>query len=156
MVMQTANLEAEPRTNPKGDQYPAIASIIAKLRGANHPAMPPYVALNVKSKSHLAWGGYLGKAYDPFVGDNVSKIFQLPRGLTMDRLHTRRTLSQQMDILRSDLDLSGSMEAIGRFGQQAFDIVAGERAQAAFYLTKESPKVIERFGTHDWCRQALR
>jgi len=155
MVMQTANLEAEPRINPKGDQYPAIASIVAKLRGANHPGLPPYVALNVKDKTHFAWGGYLGKAYDPFVGDNVSKIFQLPRGLTMERLQTRKTLSQQMDKLRSDLDLSGSMEALDRFGQQAFDIVAGQRAQNAFDLSKEPAKVVERYGNHDWSRQAL-
>ena len=154
-VMQTANLEAEPRLNPKGDKYPAIASIVAKLRGANHPAMPPYVALNVKDKTHFAWGGYLGKAYDPFVGDNVSKIFQLARGLTMDRLRTRKTLLQQMDRLRSDLDLNGSMEAMDQFSQRAFEIVAGERAQEAFDLSKESAKVVERFGTHDWSRQAL-
>jgi hypothetical protein len=153
--MQTANLEAEPRLNPKGDKYPAIASIVAKLRGANHPAMPPYVALNVKDKTHFAWGGYLGKAYDPFVGDNVSKIFQLARGLTMDRLRTRKTLSQQMDRLRSDLDLNGSMEAMDQFSQRAFEIIAGERAQEAFDLSKESAKVVERFGTHDWSRQAL-
>ncbi len=154
-VMQTANLEAEPRLNPKGDKYPAIASIVAKLRGANHPAMPPYVALNVRDKTHFAWGGYLGKAYDPFVGDNVSKIFQLARGLTMDRLRTRKTLSQQMDRLRSDLDLNGSMEAMDQFGQRAFEIIAGERAQDAFDVSKESAKVVERFGTHDWSRQAL-
>ena len=155
MVMQTANLEAEPRLNPKGDKYPAIASVVAKLRGANHPAMPPYVALNVKDKTHFAWGGYLGKAYDPFVGDNVSKIFKLARGLTMDRLRARKTLSQQMDRLRSDLDLNGSMEAMDQFSQRAFEIVAGGRAQEAFDLSKESPKVVERFGTHDWSRQAL-
>jgi hypothetical protein len=41
MVMQTAQLAAEPRTNPKGHLYPAIGSIVAKLRGAQHPAMPP-------------------------------------------------------------------------------------------------------------------
>lgn len=40
-VMQTANREAEPRLNPKGDRYPAIGSVVAKFRGANHPAMPP-------------------------------------------------------------------------------------------------------------------
>jgi hypothetical protein len=154
-VMQTANLEAEPRLNPKGDKYPAIASVVAKFRGANHPAMPPYVALNVRDKTHFAWGGYLGKAYDPFVGDNVSKIFQLTRGLTMDRLRTRKTLSQQMDRFRSDLDLNGSMEAMDQFSQRAFEIIAGERAQEAFDLSKESPKVVERFGTHDWSRQAL-
>jgi hypothetical protein len=154
-VMQTANLEAEPRLNPKGDKYPAMASIVAKFRGPNHPAMPPYVALNVRDKTHFAWGGYLGKAYDPFVGDNVSKIFTLARGLTLDRLRTRKTLSQQMDRMRSDLDLSGSMEAMDRFGQRAFDIIAGERAQEAFDLSKESPRTVERFGMHEWSRQAL-
>src|SRR2546426_7121603 len=149
MGMQTANLEAEPRTNPKGDKYPAIASIVAKLRGANHPAMPPYVALNVKDKTHFAWGGYLGKAYDPFVGDNVSKIFQLARGLTMDRLRTRKTLSQQMDRLRSDLDLNGSMEAMDQFSQRAFEIVAGGGALEALYLWSESPQGDEGFVADD-------
>lgn len=154
-VFQTGNLEAEPRINPKADKYPAIASVIAKLRGPNHPSMPPYVALNMKDRSHLAWGGYLGKQYDPFVGDNVSKLFQLPRGLTMDRLYTRKTLREQMDQLRGDLDLSGSMAALDRFGQQAFDLVAGERAQLAFDLSKEPAQVLDRYGNHDWCRQAL-
>src|SRR6266436_2861869 len=154
-VMQTANLEAEPRLNPKGDKYPAIASIVAKLRGPNHPAMPPYVALNVRDKTHFAWGGYLGKAYDPFVGDNVSKIFHLARGLTMDRLRTRKTLSQQMDRLRSDLDLNGSMEAMDQFSQRAFEIIAGERAQEAFDVSNEPANVVERLGAHDWSRQAL-
>ncbi|HEY3963175.1 MAG TPA: DUF1501 domain-containing protein [Planctomycetaceae bacterium] len=58
-VMQSANNEAEPRTNPEADRYPAIASLVAKFRGPNHPAMPPYVAF-MKSRSHLAFGGYLG------------------------------------------------------------------------------------------------
>jgi uncharacterized protein (DUF1501 family) len=33
--------------------------------------------------------------------------------------------------------------------------VAGGRAQAAFDLSKESTKSLERYGDHDWCRQAL-
>src|SRR5881409_3385749 len=117
--------------------------------------MPPYVALNVKDKTHFAWGGYLGKAYDPFVGDNVSNLFRLAHGLTMDRLRTRKTLSQQMDRLRSDLDLNGSMEAMDQFSQRAFEIIAGEREQEAFDVSKESSKVVERFGSHNWARQAL-
>ena len=154
-VMQTANREAAPRVNPNGHQYPAIASLVAKLRGSNHPSMPPCVALNVIDRTHFAWGGYLGKAYDAFVGDNVGRLFQLPSGLTMERVRERRTLFQQMDKLRGDLDTGGSMVAMDRFGQQAFDIVAGQRAQAAFDVTKEPAKVVERFGEHHWCRQAL-
>jgi hypothetical protein len=109
----------------------------------------------MKDRSHVAWGGYLGKAFDPFRGDNVSQLFQLPAGLTMDRLRTRRTLVEQMDKLRGDLDAAGTMTAFDRFGQQAFDLVAGGRAQAAFDVSKEPQKVRDRYGEHDWCRQAL-
>jgi hypothetical protein len=154
-VMQSANLAAEPRLNPRGHLYPAMGSVVAKLRGPNHPGLPPYVVLNMKSKSHVAWGGYLGKQFDPFLGNNVGRLFELPSGLTMDRLHTRRSLAQQMDTLRASLDAAGQMEAMDRFSQQAFDIVAGARAQNAFDLSKEPPKIVARYGEHDWCRQAL-
>lgn len=155
MVMQTANRAAEPRTNPKGHLFPAFGSIVAKHRGANHPGMPPYVVLNMKSRSHVAWGGYLGTQYDPFNGAMADRLFQLPAGLTMDRLHSRHTLSQQMDGLRADLDTSGMMSAMDSFGQKAFDMVAGNRAQEAFDLSREPQKVRDRFGDHDWAKQAL-
>ena len=155
MVMQTANRAAEPRTNPKGHLYPAIGSLVAKLRGSNHPAMPPYVVLNLKSSSHVAHGGYVGQQFDPFNGASAANSFALPAGLSMDRLQSRQTLAQQMDTLRRSVDASGAMEAMDRFSQQAFDIVAGGRAQEAFDLTKEPARIVERYGEHDWCRQAL-
>src|SRR5436309_5827702 len=49
-VMQTANLLAEPRTNPEAKQYPAVASLVAKFRGSNHPAAPAYAAF-MRSRS---------------------------------------------------------------------------------------------------------
>src|SRR4051812_6629581 len=71
-VIQTANLEAEPRTNPGAERYPAIGSIVAKMHGPNHPTMPPYVAF-MKSRSHVAFAGDLGKKYDPFIADQASR-----------------------------------------------------------------------------------
>jgi hypothetical protein len=65
MVFQTANPAAEPRVNPEAVMYPSLASVVAKHHGANNPAMPPYAAF-MKSRSHLAFSGYLGKQYDPF------------------------------------------------------------------------------------------
>jgi uncharacterized protein (DUF1501 family) len=103
----------------------------------------------------VARGGYLGRQFDPFNGNNVQHLFGLPGGLTMDRLRERRALVQQMDKLRADLDTSGQMEALDRFSQQAFDIVAGSRAQEAFDVSKEPASLLERYGSHDWCRQAL-
>lgn len=171
-VMQTGSREATPRTNPKGDRYPAIASIVGKHHGANHPAMPPYVAF-MKHHSHIAWGGWLGKQYDPFIGNKAAvlpeldllgkplnrtsgaDLFQLPGQLNVDRLTNRRSLMQDLDRIRSGLDQSGSMAALDQYGQQAFDMVLGRRAQQAFDLSSEPQEYRERYGDHLWCQQAL-
>jgi len=154
-VFQTANLDAEPRLNNEAEKYPAIASIVARHRAGANPSMPPSVVLNLQSRSHVAWGGYLGKQFDPFLGNQASSLFKLPRGLDQDRIGSRQTLLQQFDRLRRDLDLSGSMAAKDRFDQQAVDIVAGRRAQAVFDLSQEPAAVRERYGSHNWCQQAL-
>jgi hypothetical protein len=171
-VFQTGNLEAEPRENRQGDLYPAIGSVVAKLRGPNHPAMPPYVAF-MKSRSHVAFGGYLGKQYDPFPGDLAARLpvytnvgvdtgqttnanlFQLPQGVNYERIGERRALLKEFDRLRTDLDRAGTMEAMDRYGQQAVELVVGRRAQEAFDLSKESDRARERYGKHLWCQQAL-
>ncbi len=171
-VMQTGSREAAPRINPKGDRYPAIASVIARERGANHPAMPPSVAF-MKHWSHIAWGGWLGKQYDPFIGnraavlpayDLVGKplnrmtgadLFTLPQELNSDRLTDRRQLMRDLDRLRTDIDASGMMEALDTYGAQAFEMVLGGRARKAFDLSAEPQSVRDRYGSHLWCQQAL-
>jgi len=155
MVMQTANLEAEPRLNPKGHLYPAIGSQVARWHGANQRGLPPYVVLNLKDRSHVAWGGYLGKAYDPFVGTNVDKLFSLPPGLELDRIRDRKELSARLDRVQAVMDTSGQMEAVDYFGQQAFEMVAGAKAREAFDLSRESEKTRQLYGSHDWAKQAL-
>jgi hypothetical protein len=172
MVFQTGNIEAAPRVNRVGRLYPAIGSVIARLRGANHPAMPPYVAF-MKSPSHLAFGGYLGKQYDPFIADRACRLpiyttvgvdtgqvtggdlFRLPAAVSLDRIHERRSLVKAFDRLRNDLDRSGSMAAMDRYGQQAVELVVGRRAQEAFDLEREPAAVRDRYGKHLWCQQAL-
>ncbi len=155
MVMQTANLAAEPRTNKEAEKYPALASLIARHHGRLANDLPPYVVLNMKSRSHVAWGGYLGKSYDPFLGNNVGKLFELPGGLTQERLYSRRALTSDLDRLRADLDLGGSMTARDRFTQQAVDMVTGPKAREAFDLTKESAEIHDRYTKDEWCQQAL-
>ncbi len=155
MVMQTANLAAEPRTNREAEKFPALASIIARQRAAQIKQMPPYVVLNMKSRSHIAWGGYLGHSYDPFLGNDVGRLFELPGGLTTDRLETRRLLTTDLDRLRRDLDLSGSMDSTDRFTRQAIDLVTGPAARQAFDVSQESDSVKAKYGNHEWAKQAL-
>ncbi|VTS06613.1 DUF1501 domain-containing protein [Tuwongella immobilis] len=171
-VFQTANRTAEPRENREASLYPAIASVVAKHHGANQPGMPPYVAF-MKSRSHLAFGGYLGKAYDPFIADTAAKlplvdvvgkptgrtsqgdIFRLAKGLSYERMQDRRSLASQFDSLRRDLDTNGSMALMDRYEQEAVDMLVGGRMQAAFDLSKEPQSVRDRYGSHLWCQQAL-
>jgi hypothetical protein len=152
--------------------YPAIGSVVAKLRGPNRPGMPPYVAF-MKSRSHIGFGGYLGKQYDPFIANQAVKLpiytnvgvdtgrttdaqlFQFPRGLTQDRIYERRALLRDFDQLRRELDYSGSMESMDRYGQQAVELLVGRRAQAAFDISREPEAVRDRYGKHLWCQQAL-
>ncbi|MBI82877.1 MAG: hypothetical protein CMJ81_06755 [Planctomycetaceae bacterium] len=154
-VFQTGNLRAAPRRNPQGRDYPAIGSVIAEHRGANNPAMPAYVALNMKKRSHLAWGGFLGRSFDPFIGDRVSRLFDLPQGVSRERLLSRQSLLDQFDTLRRGLDVSPSVHAIDRFQQQAVEMVLGQRARRAMDLSREPESVRARFGDHSWYRQAL-
>jgi hypothetical protein len=172
MVFQTGNTEAAPRINPRGRMYPAIGSIIAKDLGSRRAGMPPYAAF-MKSRSHLAFGGYLGKQYDPFIANHASRLpiytnvgrdtgrmtdadlFRLPFGLSAQRIQERRTLLKAFDQLRKDVDGSGVMDAMDRYGQQAVEMVLGGRARQAFDLSKEPDRVRDRYGKHLWCQQAL-
>jgi hypothetical protein len=172
MVMQTGNRDSAPRISPKGYNWPSIGSVVARFHGANNPAMPAYAAFQ-RSSSHVAYAGYLGKQYDPFmaqkaarlpildlVGKETGKVsgadmFRMPSGLTFDRLQNRRTLLKDFDRIKQALDLNGSMEALDYYHQKAADMVLGKRAQQAFDLSLEDEKTRDRYGKHLWSQQVL-
>jgi len=171
-VFQTANLEAEPRLGPAGDMYPAIGSIVAKHHGANGPGMPPYVAFQT-SRSHVAHAGHLGRGYDPFIANAATRLpiysnvgvdtgrstgadfFQLPAGLTQERLLDRRALLTDLDQLRREVDRSEAIRAMDNYGREAVELLVGRRAQSAFDLSREPEAVRDRYGKHLWTQQAL-
>jgi hypothetical protein len=134
--------------------------------------MPPYVAF-MKSRSHIAFAGDLGKKYDPFIADPATRLpvytnvgvdtgqtsgadfFALPAGLTAERLRERNTLLDDLDQLRDVLDRSPQVAGLDQFEQQALELLVGRRARAAFDLSQEPEAVQERYGKHLWCQQAL-
>lgn len=171
-VFQTGNLEAEPRLNPLGHLYPAIGSIVSKHHGPNQPGMPPYVSFH-RSRSHVAFGGYLGMEYDPFPGNLAAQLpiytevgkdtgrttkanlFQAVKGISTTDMNQRLTLSQELDQLRREIDNSGAMSAMDRYQQQAVELVLGGKARTAFDLNNEPAKTRDRYGKHLWCQQVL-
>jgi hypothetical protein len=172
MVMQTGHREAAPRVNPRGDQYPAIGSVIAKHRGSNHASVPPYIAFE-RSRSHIAYAGYLGREHNPFNANQAAslpvydlvgkdsgkrsnpKMFRMPRDLSFERVQQRLGLLRELDHMRRELDHSGMMNAMDSYQQQAMDMLTGGRVQKALNLDLEPSAIRDRYGDHLWCQQAL-
>jgi hypothetical protein len=172
MTFQTGNRESAPRRNRDGRMYPAIGSFISKHRGSNDPGMPPYVAFR-RSSSHLAFAGWLGKQYDPFIANQASTLpvydllgndtgkrsgadlFQFPAGVDVGRVRNRQDLVKRFDRLRRDIDQRGSLDAVDTYRAKAVDLLLGRRARDAFDLSKEDPATVKRYGKHLWCQQAL-
>ena len=47
------------------------------------------------------------------------------------------------------------MEGLDRFDREAFSIVLGQAARAAFDLSQEDPRLRDRYGRHQWGQSAL-
>jgi len=134
------------------NQAPSAGSIVARLRGANARGIPAYVNVLRPEFGPFGRAAYLGNSYDPFtVGNPNNKDFQvrnlaLAEGLTMSRIEDRRSLLGVFDRARRVLDQRRVAEAMDHFTYQAFDMVTGERARAAFDVGRESPTVRDRYG----------
>jgi hypothetical protein len=159
----------EPSRFPQGGlppQYPSAGSIVAKLKGAKAPGMTAYVGLPNTHSVGLVPGyhgaAYLGVGYSPFNadGDPNSESYQvpnltLPAGVDRARVEGRRGLLGALDNARRDVDASGLMEGLDRFDQEAFSLVLGDAARRAFDLSKEDPRLRDRYSRHQWGQSAL-
>jgi uncharacterized protein (DUF1501 family) len=103
----------------------------------------------------MRFGGpaYLGKQFGPFrtESDPASEKFAvnnlaLTTGLDIDRLDDRRSLLTAFDNQRRVLDTQGVAESIDQFTREAYEMVAGGKARAAFDIAAEDPRTRDRYG----------
>ena len=146
--------------------YPSAGSITAKLRGANRRAMPAYVAVPVASSVGLVPGynsaAYLGTPYNPFQtgGDPNAANFSvqnltLPGGVTLAQLDDRKKLLGSFDKLRRDIDKSGTLDSLDKFQREAYELISRPAARQAFDMSKEDPRLRDRYGRHTWGQSTL-
>jgi hypothetical protein len=91
--------------------------------------------------------GQLGGAYAPFpLGGDGQCSRDLQLSIPPGRLEDRRALHSAFDGLSRGIDAHGTMAALDRFEQQAFDIILG-KSRAAFDLSREDPRVVKRYDT---------
>jgi hypothetical protein len=144
---------------------PDWMSVAHFLRSDRRGALPNYVAVNPVDRYDnftIAGPAYLGPTNEPFkiTGDPSQPNFEIP-GLRVGekqqwmRLQKRTDLKQRLDILRSDIDQSGVMEAFDAFHAQALDLLTSARAREAFDLSKEPDHLRDRYGRNQWGQQCL-
>ncbi len=147
-------------------QYPSGASIVAKIKGAKNRGVPAYVGLPTTHSVGIVPGyhgaAYLGGAFGPFAvdGDPNSDGYGVPTltppvDVNGTRLKDRQGLLTAFDSARNHVESSGLMDNMDKFGQQAFEMISGPAARAAFDISKESPRLRDRYGRNTWGQSAL-
>jgi hypothetical protein len=144
----------QPTIEVNDNIYPSTGSVVAKMRGPNEPGLPAYV--NLPRNLSLGKAAYLGASYNPFAPDddpNSSNFrvrnVRLPGQVDANRLHRRRELMQDLDNIRRDIDTKGDLAGLDTFYRDAMEMVTSAKAQAAFDVGKEEPRLRDRYGRHD-------
>jgi hypothetical protein len=145
--------------NPTGAMMGALFSRVAGL-ASPATGMPNNVLVTARAmgpqfkelyynSSRVSQTGTLPAAYKPFDPSAGGEIVEnMKLRIQDERLGDRRALLAQVDRLRRRAESDGSLEAANRFEQQAFDVLVRGVADA-FDLSKEDPRLVERYDTSD-------
>ena len=150
---------------------PAMGSVISKMLSRPNDEAPAFVdLLQGRGKvRNSARPGFLGPVYQPFRPD-ISKQFPrqletgmqgelsrlgvrgqgvemgLTDGLSLGRLEDRASLLRNLDSLKRQLDRgSQQVEAMDEFTQQAMNILTSGRLAEAMDLSRENPRVLDKY-----------
>ncbi len=145
---------------------PSVSSIVYKCMtegGGFKNGMPPVVIGQQGSGIHANANGpaYLGGANAPFIvtGDPSNRNFKVQNlGVSREmetRLDDRMALMKGLDQFRRERDQSGVLSAMDSFNQHAFEMLTSSKVRDAFDLSKESPRVRDRYGMHAYGQRAL-
>jgi hypothetical protein len=143
---------------PPPGGWPAAGAWVSRVKGSVNPAVPAHVSLMYKT-GERRWGdpgdgGFLGMGHAPFrlVGgkeNGMKSDNMVLQGITLDRLSDRDSLRASLDHFRREADASGSMDGLDEFSQKAMGILTSSKLADALDLSKEDPKVIEKYGVDD-------
>ena len=148
---------------------PAMGCVVSRLLSTSKDSAPAFVDLMQGRPlvRNSARPGFLGAACSPFRPD-ISQMFErqleegmkaelarrgsghsqslaLTKGLTVGRLQDRVGLLRELDVLRREMDHTGSMQALDEFTRLSLGILSSGRFAEAMDLSKEDPRVLARY-----------
>ena len=157
---------AEQCMSPRMDRdSPTLGAWVSRLQGPACPEIPPNLSLFYRT-SHGPWGtpgggGFLGAPYAPYglvdkyePGHPAKSTRDLApdagelvlRDVTLDRLKGRRGLLKVLDQWRNSVNASPIKKERDQFVDQAWSILASPKLVEALDTSRESPKLVERYG----------
>ena len=157
----------------KEQMFPSVGSFVARVKGANQPGMPPYVGLPAAHSVYIYPGyqgaAYLGSAYNPFqvnnqqryLGATYTTVIKPPEVLAniqksdKQRSASRLGLLERLDVIRRDIDQSGLMDSMDHSQQQAMDLISSPQARQALDISKEDPRLRDKYGRNPWGHYTL-
>ena len=144
---------------PQTVACPHLGSWIARVRGPNNPAIPPFINIGQRLEGvgeseelkAFTTGGFFGSEYGPFnlpfPQDAVDAV-RPPRGMTRDRFETRR--ERYRELLKcspvGELASDYHHESMLRSLENAHRLLSS-RDRQAFDVTREPRPIYDRYNT---------
>lgn len=160
--------------HPRDTDPPSMGSVCEYLnrRQAVLPAyvyLPCWLGWGQAFRRAGPYAGFLGKRFDPLItecrptpdknappprpgypqvvrGDIYLPNSELAGELTIDRLNGRQSLLGQLDDQLRLAESGPALMTFDRTQQQAFGLLTSAKTRAAFDLTKEEPRRLDRYG----------
>jgi hypothetical protein len=157
-------VEAEQAVNqpPSRQDWPCLGAMVARFRGTA-PGLPgsvqtPYPLVDNGTLQAGDNAGWLGQAYDPVLvrppagkpyggvsRDLGAPVLKLATGVDLSRLEARENLVRAID---RSLARTPALRGYDQSRQMALDILLSPKVQAAFDVTRESPRLRDAYGEH--------
>jgi hypothetical protein len=143
------NLTGFPMAQSQREGRPSVGSVIARVQGPVDAVVPPFIDLFpvMQHRPYNSPGpGFLGHGYKParIDGDDLA-LLNPSTEISLERFDRRCALFHQFEQLRRHIDtadLSGMDNAYSR----AFDVLTSEKVARALDITREDPKLRDRYG----------
>ncbi len=130
--------------------WPSLGSVISKIRGTAKRGIPPFISLNPKMKvsgwSNPGDAGFLGKSHSPFTPNADGAANLDLHGIDVSQFQSRTALLADLDRMKRQVDKIVEFEGVDAFTEQALGILTSSKLSDALDITKEDPKLVERYG----------
>jgi len=141
--------------NEPSGGWPSLGSVVSRVLGPSAVGTVPFVDAAPKMghgpynnfglhdpPGRLSWPGFTGPQHVPFALEGDVKSDMVLNGVGSTKLGERRALLTAFSRLQRRIEVDG----LDDFQRQAFDILTSSRLADAIDLTKEDPKVRQRYG----------